>query len=103
MTMITILEVRTPLENPGPHNANVESDLMFVGSTREKVMAFIAERAARPDYRRDNAWCWCVYDVILDDPRTIPHNLIVVGRDGQTYACQQDAWDACLPVSAGPS
>ena len=92
MSMITIVEVRTPVENPAPQGSRVESDLAFVGSSRDKALAFMA---TRPNYRNDGYhWCWYVYDVALDDPKTIPHNPMVVGRDGRTYASQGEAWEA---------
>jgi hypothetical protein len=92
MEMITIVEVRTPIENPASQGSSVESDLAFVGSCRDKAMAFVA---GHPNYRSDgHHWCWYVYDVVLDDPKTMPHNSIVVGRDGRTYTSQAEAWEA---------
>ena len=102
MTMVTIVEVRMPQANPSPQNSNVESDLAFVGSSRASALSFIADH---PNYSTSShPWCWYVYDVTLDDPKSIPHDHAVIGQDGQSYPSQKDAWDACstIKASAGP-
>ncbi len=102
MPMVTIVEVRTPVLNPEPYHAEVETDLAFVGSSRASALAFVAGHS---EYRRDEyPWCWYVYDVVLDDPKSIPHDAVVIGRDGKSYGSQRDAWDGCpvLQTPAGP-
>ena len=94
MTKVTVVEVRTPLHNPAPHSALVESDLVFLGSSRSSATAFIAEHPNHCSLHDE--WCWFVYEVELDDPKSIPHDKTVIGSDGRTYRSQRAAWDACL-------
>jgi hypothetical protein len=93
MTTVTLVEVRSPLTTSNPNSSNVESDLAFVGSDRDKALAFIADHST---YRSDgHPWCWYVYNVALDDPKMIPHDRIVIGTDGQIYESQRAAWATC--------
>ncbi|MGY3581795.1 hypothetical protein ACVIGB_000134 [Bradyrhizobium sp. USDA 4341] len=93
MTTVTIIEVRSPLAASTPNSSNVESDLAFVASSRDKALAFMADHST---YRNDgHPWCWYIYNVTLDDPKMIPYDRIVIGTDGQTYESQRAAWAAC--------
>jgi hypothetical protein len=96
---VTIVEACVPISNRGTDNSAVEADVAFIGSSREKAFAFIADN---PNYGRGMVWCWHVYDMEIDDPKGLPVNRCVIGRDGKTYGAYKAAWDACEP-STEPS
>src|SRR5688572_19513512 len=101
MPKVEIVEFCSPLDNPGSSDPSVNTELAFVGSSRETVLRFIEEH---PNYSRSvRHWCWSVYAVNIDDPRSIPHDKAVIGRDGQVYGCLLDAWEACDEKPSDPS
>ena len=63
---------------------------VFLGTTRAKAVEFLAERAHYS--MSDRNWLWFVYAVEPDDPKMIPHDRQLFGRDGVAYATRREAW-----------
>lgn len=94
-TQVHVVEIRSLRVSPAPHESSVESDLMFIGSDREKALEYLTTHP-NPS-QSDYPWCWYVYGHELDNPMSRAIDAAVYGWDRTRFSSQGNAWKAFVP------